>query len=150
MGLSIGDIHIIGLPYHRRRSHRETLTSFVKEPCGPYHGGCIFSHSYLFDVCLWMVFPVKKVILISMISLIIVALSVGTKVINAPTVAETDAASYDEMVITGYIIMGVLMILVAFWTYRIHIVAGIIPWGLGLSALGYGLYLAYCKGMMPV
>jgi hypothetical protein len=91
----------------------------------------------------------KKVILISMLSILVVALSVGTKVINAPTVAETDAASYNEMVIIGYIVMGAAMILVAFWTYRVHIVAGLIPWGLGLSVLGYGLYLAMCKGMIP-
>lgn len=93
---------------------------------------------------------IKKVILISMLSLLVVALSVGTKVINAPTVAETDAASYNELVIVGYVVMGLAMIVVAFWTYRVHIVAGIIPWGLGLSVLGYGLYLMYCKGMIPL
>jgi hypothetical protein len=91
----------------------------------------------------------KKIILISMLSILVVALSVGTKVINAPTVAETNAASYNEMVIIGYIVMGAAMILVAFLTYRVHIVAGLIPWGLGLSVLGYGLYLAVCKGMIP-
>lgn len=85
-----------------------------------------------------------------MLSILVVALSVGTKVVNAPTVAETDAASYNETVIVGYIVMGIAMIIVAFWTYRIHIVAGMIPWGLGLSVLGYGLYLAVCKGMIPV
>jgi len=91
---------------------------------------------------------IRKAILISVLSIIVVALSFGTKVVNAPTVAETDAASYDEYVIIGYIIMGLLMLFISIWTYKLHIVAGIIPFGLGFAALSYGIYIAMCKGMI--
>jgi len=91
---------------------------------------------------------IRKAILISVLSIIVVALSFGAKVVNAPTVAETDAASYDEYVIIGYIIMGLLMLFISIWTYKLHIVAGIIPFGLGFAALSYGIYIAMCKGMI--
>jgi len=91
---------------------------------------------------------IRKAILISVLSIIVVALSFGTKVVNAPTVAETDAASYDEYVIIGYIIMGLLMLFISIWTYKLHIVAGIIPFVLGFAALSYGIYIAMCKGMI--
>jgi len=92
----------------------------------------------------------RKAVIISILSVIVVMLSVGTKVVNAPTVKETQAISYDDMVIWGYMIMGLLMVIIAFWTYKLHIVAGIIPFGLGVSALGYGIYVAYCKWWMII
>ena len=95
---------------------------------------------------------IKKIIFISMISLIIVACLTATKVLNVMNIEESgrDASSYHDMSAIIYTVCGLLMCIVAFWTYRINIVAGIIPWGLGITLLGYGLYLCWVKGFITI
>ena len=76
----------------------------------------------------------------------------GTKILNIKNMEEEgrDASSYHDISAYVYVIVGILLSLVAFWTYKIHIVAGIIPWGIGLSCLVYGLYILWAKGVFTV
>ena len=91
---------------------------------------------------------IKKVVLISMISIFVVIALFGTKILNIQNMEAEgrDASSYHDLSAIIYLVCGLLLCVVAFWTYKIHIVAGIIPWGLGLGALIYGLYICYAKG----
>jgi len=93
---------------------------------------------------------IKKVIIISMISIIVVLALLGTKILNIQNMEQQgrDASSYSDISAYVYVISGILMCLVAFWTYKIHIVAGILPWGLGISVLVYGLYILWAKGLI--
>ena len=95
---------------------------------------------------------IKKVVIISMISIIVIITLACTKVLNITNMEEEgrDASSYHDVSAIIYVVSGLLLCIVAFWTYRIHIVAGIIPWGLGLSCLGYGLYLCWAKGFFGI
>jgi len=95
---------------------------------------------------------IRKAIVISIISIIVVLLLFGTKVLNIQNMEEMgrDASSYHDISAYIYTICGLLMILVAFWTYRVHIVAGIIPFGLGAGCLFYGLYILWAKGVIAL
>jgi len=95
---------------------------------------------------------IKKLVFISIISLIAVMLLFGTKVINIEHMEATDddASSYSDISAYIYVVAGVMICFVAFWTYKIHIVAGIIPFGMGFGAVFYGLYILYAKGILCV
>ena len=58
-----------------------------------------------------------------------------------------DADSYSPIALWMGLISGFIMLLVAFWTYRIHIIAGIIPFGVGITAIGYCVYLLWCQSL---
>jgi len=92
----------------------------------------------------------KKAIIISILSLIVVLSLFATKVINIQHMEAEDnnADSYSDISAYIYVICGVILIGIAFWTYRIHIVAGIIPFGFGFGTLMYGLYICYAKGII--
>jgi hypothetical protein len=92
----------------------------------------------------------KKVVIISMLSLFVVVALTSTKVLNVINIEESgrDASSFHDMSAIIYTISGLFLCVIAFWTYRIHIVAGIIPWGLGLTLFVYGLYLCWVKGII--
>lgn len=93
---------------------------------------------------------IKKIVFISMVSLLVVVALTSTKVLNVINIEESgrDASSFHDISAIIYTISGFLLCLVAFWTYRIHIVAGIIPWGLGITLFAYGLYLCWVKGII--
>jgi len=92
---------------------------------------------------------IKKAILISMISIIAVLLLFAGRFVTIGHVElnDRDADSFSTIALWMGVISGLLMIMVAFWTYRIHIVAGIIPFGVGFSALAYCLYLLWCQSL---
>lgn len=93
---------------------------------------------------------IKKIAFISIISLIVIIALTSTKFLNIINIQEQggDASSYHDISAILYVLSGFLLCIIAFWTHKINIVAGIIPWGLGITLLGYGLYLCYVKGMM--
>jgi len=95
---------------------------------------------------------IKKVILISIISMIAILGLLSLKIVNIQHMEATDnnAESYSDISGYGYIIFGLMVFLVAIWTYKIHIVAGAIPIFLGLSAIGYGIYILNAKGIISI
>jgi len=94
----------------------------------------------------------KKAIIISSFSVLVVLLLFGTKIINIQHMEATDndADSYSDISAYIYVFCGLVLMGIAFWTYKLHIVAGIIPIGLGFGALFYGLYILYAKGILCV
>jgi hypothetical protein len=94
----------------------------------------------------------KQKALLAAISLIIVLALFGTKVLNIQNMEENgrDASSYSDASAIIYILAGIGMIFVAWKTYHFHLIVGIIPFGLGISLLFYGLYVCWAKGMFLV
>jgi len=90
-----------------------------------------------------------KVIIAALSILAIVLLTYG-KVATFSYVEsnDRDVHSFSTVAIYTGIIAGILMVLVAFWTFRIHIVAGIIPFGVGASLVVYCAYLLWCKSLV--
>jgi len=76
----------------------------------------------------------------------------GTKILNIQNMEASgrDASSYHDFSGWIYLICGILLCLVAYWTYKVHIVAGIIPIGFGISSLAYGLYILMAKGVFTI
>ena len=73
----------------------------------------------------------KMKIIISALSIIAILLIFGGRFITIGYVEsnERDADSFSEISLWMGVVAGLIMIVVAFWTFRIHIVAGIIcPW----------------------
>ncbi len=91
----------------------------------------------------------KMKIIISILSIIAILLVFGGKFVTIGHVEsnERDADSFSEISLWMGIIAGLIMIFVAFWTFRIHIVAGIIPFGVGFSILMICGYLLWCKSL---
>ena len=90
-----------------------------------------------------------KAIIISILSIIAVLLLFGGRVVTIGHVEsnERDAHSFSSLSLWMGVFAGLLMIIVALWTYRIHIVAGIIPFGVGASVLMVCSYLLWCKSL---
>ena len=88
----------------------------------------------------------KMKIIISALSIIAILLVFGGKFVTIGYVEsnERDADSFSEISLWMGVIAGVIMILVAWWTFKIHIVAGIIPFGVGFSVLMICAYLLWC------
>lgn len=88
-------------------------------------------------------------IIISALSIIAILLMFGGKIVTIGYVEsnERDADSFSEVSLWMGVFGGVIMIFVAFWTFRIHIVAGIIPFGVGASVLMICFYLLWCKSL---
>lgn len=95
---------------------------------------------------------IKKAIVISAISIFVVIALTATKILNIQQIEATggDASSYHDFSAIIYVVCGVLLCLVAVWTYKVHIVAGIIPLGFGITSLGYGLYICSVKGFFGI
>jgi len=87
----------------------------------------------------------RKVIIIGFLSLFAMALLGFTKVLNAPHILETEGVSYSDISAIIYVVAGLLLIFIAFFTYKFHFVAGIIPFLLGISCLLYGLFICFVK-----
>lgn len=89
----------------------------------------------------------KMAIIISVLSIIAILLMFGGKIVTIGYVEsnDRDADSFSTVSLWMGVIAGLIMIFVAFWTYRIHIVAGIIPFGVGFSVLMICVYLLWCK-----
>ena len=91
----------------------------------------------------------KMKIIISALSIIAILLMFSGKFITIGHVEsnERDADSFSEISLILGVFAGAIMIFVAFWTFRIHIVAGIIPFGVGFSILMICSYLLWCKSL---
>ena len=90
-----------------------------------------------------------KIIIAVLSILAIVLLSVGkVATFNYVESNDRDVHSFSTIAIYTGIIAGILMLVVAFWTFRIHIVAGIIPFGVGASLVVYCSYLLWCKSLV--
>ena len=88
---------------------------------------------------------IRKAALIGFLSIAVVLALMGTKVLNAPHVIETDATSYSDASAIIYVLCGIALIFIAFWTYKFHFIAGIIPFGIGFSCLFYGILVCFVK-----
>jgi len=84
-----------------------------------------------------------------MLSIIAILLLFGGKFVTIGYVEtnDRDADSFSETSLWMAFFAGVIMIFVAFWTFRIHIVAGIIPFGVGFSIIMICSYLLWCKSL---
>lgn len=91
----------------------------------------------------------KKTIIISAFSILAVLLLFGGRAITIGHVEthDRDADSFSPMALWMCLFSGFILLFVAFWTYRIHIVAGIVPFGIGASAIVYSLYLLWCQSL---
>lgn len=87
----------------------------------------------------------KKLFIIGFLSLFAMALLGFTKVLNAPHIMETEGASYSDVSAVIYVVAGLMLIFIAFFTYKLHFIAGIIPFLLGVSCLLYGLFICFVK-----
>lgn len=89
----------------------------------------------------------KKLTIISIISIIAIILFFAIKISSITYIEENnrDVDSFGDVPIALTIFTGVLLILTAFLTYRFHFLCGIIPFGIGISTLLMGIYLAWCK-----
>jgi len=94
----------------------------------------------------------KKAVIVSVISIFVVMALFGTKVLNIQHMEENgrDASSYHDISAWIYLICGILLMAVAWWTYHVHIVAGIVPFGIGLGGLVYGIYILWAKGVIAL
>ena len=92
----------------------------------------------------------KKVAVIGLITVLVILLLFGTKILNIQNMEQQgrDASSYHDISGYVYVLCGVLLCIVAFWTYHLHFtLGGILPWGIGVSSLIYGLYILNAKGV---
>ena len=91
----------------------------------------------------------KMKIIISALSIIAILLIFGGKFVTIGYVEsnDRDADSFSTISLWMGVFAGIIMIFVAFWTFRIHIVAGIIPFGVGASVLMICAYLLWCKSI---
>jgi len=89
-----------------------------------------------------------KVIIAALSILAIVLLSCGKlATFNYVESNDRDVHSFSTVAMLTGIAAGVIMVFVAFWTFKIHIVAGIIPFGVGASLVVYCAYLLWCKSL---
>jgi len=90
-----------------------------------------------------------KVIIAALSILAIVLLTCGKiATFNYVESNDRDVHSFSTVAMLTGITAGVIMVFVAFWTFRIHIVAGIIPFGVGASLVVYCAYLLWCKSLV--
>ena len=89
-------------------------------------------------------------IIISALSILAIILLTFGKVatFNYVESNDRDVQSFSTVAIWTGIISGIIMVFVAFWTFRIHIVAGIIPFGVGASLVVYCVFLLWCKSLV--
>jgi len=98
-------------------------------------------------------FLIRKIALVlSVISLICVVALTGTKFLNIGQmeISDDNASSYHDLSPVIYAMVGILMMFSGYLTWRVssHISAFILPFGLGITCLGYGLYILYAKGVI--
>lgn len=86
-------------------------------------------------------------IIISALSVLAVILLFGSRFVTIGYVEtnDRDADSFSSYSLAMGLLAGIIMIFVAFWTYKVHIVAGIIPFGVGASVIMVCAYLLWCK-----
>ena len=93
----------------------------------------------------------KKIAVISCISILVILLLFGTKILNIQNMEAQgrNADSYHDLSGYIYVFCGIMLCLIAFWAYRFHFaLGGILPWGIGISSLIYGLYILNAKGVI--
>ena len=61
-----------------------------------------------------------------------------------------DAGSYHDISPYIYVFAGLVFVVTAWFTYHFHFLAGIIPLGMGILSLVYGLYLLWVKGIFDI
>lgn len=88
-------------------------------------------------------------IIISALSVLAIILMFSGKFISVSYIEsnERDVDSFSPIAMYTGLTAGILLVIIAFWTYRIHIVAGIIPFGVGAGLLLYCGYLLWCKSL---
>ena len=93
----------------------------------------------------------KMAVVISILSILAIILVFSGKFVSVSYIEsnERDVVSFSPIAIWTGVAAGLIMIFVAFWTFRIHIVAGIIPFGVGAGLLVYCSYLLWCKSLVP-
>lgn len=91
----------------------------------------------------------KIKIIISALSIIAILLLFAGKFVVIGYVESNDrnVDSYSSVSLWLGFLAGLIIIFVAFWTFRIHIVVGIIPFGIGFSVLMVCGYLLWCKSL---
>ncbi len=86
--------------------------------------------------------------ILALLGTVAVVLLFITKLLNAPHILATNGASYDPISAVLYVVAGCILVFVAWKTYHYHVVVGIVPFGLGVGALAYGILVLYAKGML--
>ena len=91
----------------------------------------------------------KMKIIISILSIIAILLIFGGKFVTIGYVEsnERDADSFSEISLWMGVVAGLLMIIVSIPIFRVHLGAGIIPFGVGASVLMICAYLLWCKSL---
>jgi len=92
----------------------------------------------------------KMAIIISALSILALILMFFGRVVTVTHVEsnDRDVDSFSTVALWAGVASGFLMIFVAFWTYKLHIVAGIIPFGVGAGLILYCGYLLWCKSLV--
>ena len=85
----------------------------------------------------------KHAIAIAIIGIIVVLAMTSTKVLNVQNIEENDRDidSFHDWNPTIYTIVGILMVISAWWTFHFHFIPGMIQYGLGGTLTAYGVYL---------
>ena len=81
------------------------------------------------------------------LSIIAIIALACTHILNIQNMENQDrnVDSYHDWSPYIYIFCGIIFMIVAFFTYRFHILAGVIPIGMGMLLLSYGVYIALVK-----
>ena len=91
----------------------------------------------------------KFLALISLIAIVLLLFTKGANMYNMME-SEDNGDSYADISVYIYIIAGLFLVFVAYRTVKFNFAntLAIIPYGIGLSCIGYGLFLLYIKGLI--
>lgn len=92
---------------------------------------------------------IKMAIIISAISILALVLMFSGRIITVEHVEsnDRDVDSFSTVALWMAVASGCLMVIVAWWTFKLHIIAGIIPFGVGAGLIVYCGYLLWCKSL---
>ena len=92
----------------------------------------------------------KMTIIISALSILAILLMFSGKFLSVDYIESNDrnVDSFSPIAMWTGLIAGILLVIISIWTFRVHIVAGIIPFGVGVSLLLYCAYLLWCKSLV--
>lgn len=93
---------------------------------------------------------IKMTIIISALSILALVLMFSGRLITVDHVEANDrnVESFSTLALWMAVASGILMVVVAFWTFKLHIIAGIIPFGVGAGLIVYCSYLLWCKSLV--
>ena len=89
-------------------------------------------------------------IIISALSILAILLMFSGKFISFNYIESNDrnVESFSPIAMWTGLSAGIILVFIAIWTFRIHIVAGIIPFGVGAGLLIYCAYLFWCRSLV--